>query len=353
MSEAMLHRCGAEGYPARVGTPVARLPWPTIDLHCHLAVPAVEALVASDPGRIAQGAAEAEAIGAASLAVNAAMMADLMPRLTDTATRLADMDAMGVDIQAVSPSPTQYHYWAGEDLARTIVGQINDGIAALCASHPDRFVGLGTVALQHPALAAAQLESAMRDHGFKGVEISSLAAGRDIADRYFDPFWQKADELGAVVFIHPWGTTLGTRLADHYLMNTIGQPFETTVCLSKLIFGGTLDRHPGVKIVAAHGGGYLPAYAGRSDHAHAVRPEAKGCSCRPTQMLRRIWVDSLVYDPRQLRRLIETVGIDRIVLGSDYPFDMGDYYPADLLADLSEEEQRRILGDNARQLLAL
>lgn len=350
---AMLHRCGGADYPVRIGTPVARLPWTTIDLHCHLAVPAVEALVADHPDRIAQAASEAEAIGAASLAVNAAMMADLMPRLTDVSVRLADMDAMGVDIQAVSPSPTQYHYWAEEDLARTIVGKINDGISALCAGHPDRFVGLGTVALQHPALAAAQLESAMRDHGFKGVEISSFAAGRDIADRFFDPFWQKADELGAVVFIHPWGTTLGDRLADHYLMNTVGQPFETTVCLSKLIFGGTLERHPGVKIVAAHGGGYLPAYGGRSDHAHAVRPEAGGCACRPTDHLRRIWFDSLVYDPRQLRYLIDRVGADRIVLGSDYPFDMGDYDPADLLADLSEEEQRRILGENARALLKL
>ncbi|WP_218036699.1 amidohydrolase family protein [Sphingobium sp. EM0848] len=350
---AVLHRCGMADYPVRVGTPVTRLPWTTIDLHCHLAVPAVEALVANHPDRTARAVAEAEAMGAASLAVNAAMMADLMPRLTDVSVRLADMDAMGVDIQAISPSPTQYHYWAEKDLARTVVGRINDGIAALCADHPDRFVGLGTVALQHPSLAAQQLESAMRDHDFKGVEISSLAGGRDIADRFFDPFWQKADELGAVVFIHPWGTTLGTRLADHYLMNTIGQPFETTVCLSKLIFGGTLDRHPGVKIIAAHGGGYLPAYAGRSDHAHAVRPEAQGCSCRPTDILRRIWFDSLVYDPRQLRRLIEEVGIDRVVLGSDYPFDMGDYDPAGLLADLAEEDQRRILGENARTLLNL
>ncbi|QKS01985.1 amidohydrolase [Sphingomonas sp. CL5.1] len=353
MTTPGLHRCSETAGPTPLGTSLQRLPWRTIDLHCHMAVPAVEAMVADQPARIAQAAAEATAIGPQSLAVNAGQMAALAPRLTGVAERLADMDAMGVDIQVVSPSPTQYHYWAGEDLAEEIAGGINAAIAEACAAHPDRLLALGTVSLQHPERAARQLERLMRNERFKGVEISSLVAGRDIADRFFDPFWQKADELGAVVFIHPWGTTLGARLADHYLMNTIGQPFETTVCLSKLIFSGALDRYPEVKIVAAHGGGYLPMYGGRSDHAHAVRPEAGGCACRPTDYLRRLWFDSLAHDPHQLARLIDQVGADRIVLGTDYPFDMGHYAPGPLLAVFDAADQRRIAGGNAEMLLGL
>lgn len=349
--DQLLHRCGTHRAPVPVGVRVPKLAGPAIDLHCHILLAEVEAIVRDQPGFVAQAGAEADAIGARSAAVNQARIAGLVPRLTSVAARLADMDAMGVDVQVISPTPTQYHYWADEGLSDEIVRRINDNILDVCAAHPDRLMGLATVSLQHPAKAAMQLERAVRVDGFKGVEISSRAADMDISDRYFDPFWQKADELGALVFIHPWGTTLGARLSDHYLMNTIGQPFETTVCLSKLIFGGTLDRHPGVKILAAHGGGYLPAYAGRSDQAHAVRPEAAGCACRPSDYLRRIWFDSVVHDPRQLARLVEIVGADRVVLGTDYPFDMGDYDPAGLLADFPEDVQRMILGGNASALL--
>lgn len=350
---APLHRCGPAAPPVAVGTRVERLPGPAIDLHCHVLLPELEAMLASHPGHQAEARAGADALGAPSASVNQARIAQLLPRLTSVSSRIADMDAMGVDIQVISTSPTQYHYWADEDLAEDIVRRVNANILAVCATHPDRLLGLATLSLQHPKRAAAQLEQAIRRDGFRGVEISTLAAGRDIADRYFDPFWQKADELGALVFIHPWGTTLGSRLAEHYLMNTIGQPFETTVCLSKLIFGGTLDRHPGVKILAAHGGGYLPGYVGRSDHAHAARPDARGCACRPSDYLRRIWVDSVVNDAAQLRRLVEVIGADRIVLGTDYPFDMGDYDPAQLLAGLDPDARQRILGGNAAQLLGL
>lgn len=349
---AILHRCSAHA-PVPVGTPVRRLAWRTIDVHCHVMVPAVEALVADHPARIAQAADEVAALGSTAQSVNAAQFGTLMPRLTAIEDRLRDMDAMGVDIQILSPSPTQYHYWAEPDLAATLTGMQNDRIGDYCALHPDRFLGLGAVALQHPAQAADQLEALMRDRGFKGAEISSLVDGRDVADRFFDPFWARAEALGAVIFIHPWGTTLGTRLADHYLMNIIGQPLETTICLSKLIFGGTFDRHPGLRIVAAHGGGFLPAYGGRSDHAHAVRPDARGCGCRPTDYLQRIWFDTVVHDPDQLRRLVEHVGADRVVTGSDYPFDMGEYDPSGLVAALEPNVQRLILGANAEALFGL
>lgn len=335
------------------GTLVRRLPFLAVDMHCHNHSPEVEGLSADHPVRKAVAALEAEAIGAASVRVNVERYASVLPKLTLASERLADMDAMGVDVQVVSPSPLQYAYWAEQALADQLVGLQNEAVAVLCGDHPDRFVGLGTVALQDPARAARQLERLMKKDGFKGVEIGTYVAGRDIADRFFDPFWTKADELGAVVFIHPWGTTVGSRLADHYLMNVVGQPFETTVGLSKLILGGTLDRCPGVKIVAAHGGGYLPAYIGRSDHAYAVRPDAGTCACLPSTYLRRIWFDSVVYDPKQLARLIDAVGADRVVLGTDYPFDMGHYDPAGLVVGLDTETQRRLLGGNAAGMLGL
>jgi aminocarboxymuconate-semialdehyde decarboxylase len=352
-AEPSLHRCSPTHNPVRVGEKVQRLPWRTIDVHCHLFVPAVETLIAGHPQKAAENAAGLEAMGTESAAVNGQMMSTLLPRLCNIDTRRADMDAMGVDIQAVSPSPTQYYTWADPDLADVIADQQNDAIAELCESEPERFIGLGAVSMQHPERAAAQLEALMRQRGFKGVEISTRANQAEIADRRFDPFWAKADELGAVVFIHPWGTTLGARLASHYLANTIGQPLETTVCLSKLIFGGILDRHRNLKIIAAHGGGYLPTYAGRSDHARAVRPDAGGCECPPTDYLKRMWFDSLVYDSRSLARLIDEVGTSQVVLGTDYPFDMGHYDPRTLLSAFDETSQRSILGENAARLFGL
>jgi aminocarboxymuconate-semialdehyde decarboxylase len=292
-------------------------------------------------------------MGPASFETNQAQFTLLRPQLTAVDSRLADMDAMGVDVQIISPSPGQFYYWAEPDLAESIVALQNEAICATCEARPDRFAGLGTVALQQPERAAQQLRHLVRERGLKGVQVSTLVNGKDLADRCFDPFWNAADELGAVVFIHPWGSTLGARLAEHYLMNAIGQPLEHTICLSKLIFGGTFDRHPGLKIVAAHGGGYLPAYVHRSDHAHAVRPEARGCECRPSDYLRRIWFDSVLYETENLLRLIEVVGRDRVVIGTDYPFDMGHYDPAGLVRPLDEQTQRMILGSNAAQLFAL
>ena len=351
--EPQVHRCQPAKSPVLRGTAVPRLPYRTIDMHCHLAAPTVERLVAGLPGKVAETAASREEMGQVSFDINMAQAALLLPQLTTVESRLIDMDAMGVDVQVISPSPAQIYYWAEHELAENIVGLQNDAIAAVCQMFPDRFRGLGAIALQHPEQAAGQLRRIVRERGFKGVEVSSYVSGKDIADRFFDPFWAAADELGAVVFIHPWGTSLGTRLSKHYLMNSIGQPLEHTICLSKLIFSGVLDRHPAVKILAAHGGGYLPAYVQRSDHAHALRPEARGCQCRPSDYLRRMWFDSVVYEADNLRRLIEVVGRDRVVVGTDYPFDMGHYDPSSLIRPLDEETQRMILGVNAETLLGM
>jgi aminocarboxymuconate-semialdehyde decarboxylase len=320
--------------------------------------PAVEPLVTGRPQKQNEPALMLKAMGEASVAHNnTVMLPQALPKLTRLEERLSDMNTMGVDIQVLSPSPTQYYYWADRELAEELVRVQNAHIAAICDQHPERFVGLGTLALQHPELAAAQLEHAMRQLGLKGVEISTSVNGEELDAARLAPFWKRADELGAIVFIHPFGTTLGERVNSHYLSNIIGQPLETTIALSHLIFGGVLDRHPGLKILAAHGGGYLPSYCGRTNHGHAVRPEAQtGAQRQPVEYLRKMWFDTLVYEPEALRHLVDVVGFSRLVIGSDYPFDMGHYDPHGLLAStpgLDEGQMAAILGRNAAGLLGL
>jgi aminocarboxymuconate-semialdehyde decarboxylase len=276
--------------------------------------------------------------------------------MTTLERRLADMDAMGIDIQAISPSPSQFYYWAESQLAAEIVLRCNQQIAELCARHPKRLVGLGNVALQHPALAAEQLEHAVAHLGLRGVEISSSAAGRELDDPVFDRFWAVAERLGCLIFLHPFGTTLGQRLNRYYLSNVIGQPLETTIALSHLIYGGVLDRFPRLRICAAHGGGYLPGYIGRSEHAYRVRPEAGRMSRSPAQYLRQLWFDTVVYDPLALRHLIDRVGATQVVVGTDYPFDMGMYRVHEVIEaipGLSAQERAGILGLNAARLLGI
>jgi aminocarboxymuconate-semialdehyde decarboxylase len=297
-----------------------------------------------------------QAMGEASVRHNLTSMLPIAgPRLTQPERRLADMDEMGVDVQVVSPSPTQYYYWAEPDLAEAVVRGINEGIAELCQRHPRRLAGLGSVALQHPTLALRQLEHAVRDLGLKGVEISTSVNGLELDDPSLRGFWSRAEALGAVVFIHPMGTTLGARTATHYLQNTIGQPLETTIALSRLIFSGVLEAHPALKLVAAHGGGYLPTSIGRSNHAFAVRPEAVADTrIAPLRQLQRVWFDTVVYDAMALRHLIDRVGPSQVVVGTDYPFDMGHYDVhalVDAVPGLTEDERAAILGGNAAALI--
>ncbi len=327
-----------------------------VDIHAHLLVPAVEALVADRPERAAALRQQAEAAGVASTQHNRQLFAtEYLRKLTDIDTRLAHMDAMGVDMQAVSLSPTQYYYWADRDLAQAIALAGNEHLAGLTASHPDRFVGLATVTLQHPDLAAEQLTHAVKTLGLRGCQISTLINGVELADRRHDPFWSCAEALGAVVFVHPLGCTLDERVQAYYLSNIVGQPIETTLALSHLIFGGTLDRHPRLKLCAAHGGGYLPSYIGRSDHGYAVRPESRTMAHAPSTYLKRIWFDSLVYTPQALEHLVRMVGASQVVIGTDYPFDMGMTEPLRQIAEaaLSEADRERIRGGNALELLSI
>ncbi|MDX3661774.1 amidohydrolase family protein [Streptomyces sp. ID05-26A] len=323
----------------------------SIDVHAHCVVEAVEALVRDDPRLQEQRQDEAQRDSPQSRAESARMVRESLPSLTTLEQRLADMDAAGVEAQVVSPSPSQYHYWADEELALRIVRTANRGVADLVAAAPERLAGLGLVALQHPATLAESLEDALA-LGLAGVEISSHAPGVELSDSRLEPFWARAAETGAVVFLHPFGCSLGARLALQYLSNSVGQPVEHAVALSHLIFSGVLDRHPGLRVLAAHGGGYLPHHIGRADHAWRVRPDARGCAEPPSEYLRRLWFDSLVHSPEELGALVRKVGADRVLLGSDHPFDMGTPGPLAALdaAGLAAGERDAIAAGNAEKL---
>ncbi|HEU0102432.1 MAG TPA: amidohydrolase family protein [Mycobacteriales bacterium] len=329
---------------------------PVVDVHAHVVVDEVEAVVHGHPGLAAQRALDARRNGAASGAVSRQRVADRTPQLTGIDRRLADVDAAGVDVQLVSVSPSQYHYYAEPELALTVCSSAGNGVAAVVAEEPARFTGLGLVPLQHPDLCVQALDHAL-SLGLLGVEVSSHAPGPDggtveLSDPALEPFWERAAQTGAVVFLHPFGCSLDGRLDRYHLANTVGQPVEDAVALSSLVFSGVLDRHPGLRVLAAHGGGYLPTHLGRSDHAWAVRPEAHGCAEPPSSYLRRLWFDSLVHSPAALRTLVDAVGADRVLLGSDYPFDMGVADPVERVraAALSASDIELVLRGNAAGL---
>ncbi|MGC0327414.1 aminocarboxymuconate-semialdehyde decarboxylase [Streptomyces sp. SAI-170] len=325
---------------------------PTVDVHAHVLLPEVDALVAGLPGRAEARELDARRNGPAAVAVNGPMVRERVPRLTDVAVRLAAMDAQGVDVQLVSPSPSHYHYWADEETAEKVYRLANEATAAHCSTAPARLRGLGLVPLQHPEQAVLALDHAL-EQGLTGVEISTHAPGRELSDPAYEGFWARAEDTGALVFLHPFGCTLDERLDQWYLSNTVGQPAENAVALSHLIFSGVLDRHPRLKVIAAHGGGYLPTHIGRSDHAWRVRPDAQGCARPPSSYLKRLYFDSLVHDPYVLRELVRVAGADRVLLGSDFPFDMGTEDPlADLrAAGLSDTDLEAVRGGNASALL--
>jgi predicted TIM-barrel fold metal-dependent hydrolase len=325
-----------------------------IDTHAHLAVPAVEGLIAAAPGADRQRLSDAAAMGAASAAVNRVNMPGVWQKLNSIEERLEWMDRSRIDVQLVSPLPSP-HEWADEDLAASIVSTTNTAVAEHCALAPQRLYGIGTVSLQHPSRAALQLVAA-RDAGLRGVQISTTAGpGRELDHPDLEPFWATAAELRMVVMIHPWGCSLGERLSDYYLFNTVGNPVETTLALSRIIFGGVLERHPKLLLWAAHGGGYLGAYLGRSDHAWEHRPDAHTTTTPPSTQFRSVHVDALVYSDMQLRHLVESLGADQIMLGSDYPFDMGLEDPVGRLeqAGLSADVVDAIRGTNAAALFSI
>ena len=273
--------------------------------------------------------------------------------------RTKAMDAAAVDMEIISVNP----FWYGKDrdLAAKIVAIHNEKLAELAASKPDRFAAFASLTLQDPALAATELETAIKKQGLKGAAIGDQVAGSEFADPKFDRVWQKAEELGAVLFIHPQGVPeLSKRLSGNgWQGNTIGNPLATTIALNHLIFQGTLDKFPGLKVLGAHGGGYLPSYAARDDHACLVAPSFCDPTIKlkkqPTEYLKQLYFDALIFTPEALRHLVAQVGASQIMMGSDHPYPWDPHPVENIMATttLSDEEKRAILGENARRVFAL
>ena len=324
----------------------------TIDLHAHMVVPEVASLIR---GEFDPRLDPFLRFGGESTTHNERLAGELMPRLTDPKQRIATMDRQGVRVQAVSIAPPQYHYWAGPDLGTAIARLQNDALAALVAAYPDRIVALGTLPMQAPDRVIVELDRISSTHGFRGVSINPSAQGVDYDALIYEPFWQRVAALDLIVVLHPNGYSDGARLTRYYMVNVVGNPLETTVALSRIILGGVLERHPGLKIVAVHGGGYLPLYADRMDHAFEHRPEVRpNISRRPSEYLLELYFDSVVFG-RGLRALIERVGAEHVVMGSDYPYDMGDVDPVRRVERLGlpPAAHRLVVGGTAARLLGL
>jgi predicted TIM-barrel fold metal-dependent hydrolase len=336
----LLHRAHAQGgtrqtLPVSVGGKTIK----TIDVHTHCHFHEAGALLGADAAKLqippVNGAEEA------FIAID---------------KRLAAMDAQAIDMEVLSINP--FWYDRDRDLAAQIVKIQNEKLAELCASKPDRFAAFASLTLQAPDLAVQELETAVKKQGLKGAAIGDRVNGAEFSDARFHPVWAKAEELGVPLFIHPQGLPeLGKRMEGNgWLANTIANPLGTTIALSHLIFEGTFDRHPGLKVIAAHGGGYLPSYADRSDHACLVGP--KGCNPdiklkkQPSEYLKQIYFDSLIFSPEAIRHLVAQVGAGQIVIGSDYPYPW-EMHPVDPIlatASLSDDEKADILGLTAAKL---
>jgi len=326
----------------------------TIDIHSHVGVPGAAEFVRPhlSPTTAMPLVTFADAH---TRALNQKQEADLVAR-GSLDQRLADLDAMGVDMQIIKPPPPQCYYAVPLDIAVEAARRVNDGVAEFVARRPDRFKGFGTVPMPDGNEAAKELERCATRLGFKGVQILTNVNGTELSDPAFAPFWKKAEELGALVVIHPNGFTQASRLTRFYFNNIIGNPLETTIALSYLIFDGVLERHPNLKILAVHGGGYLASYSGRIDHAWGARSDSRAdLPHPPTTYLKKIYFDTVVFTAHQLQELVRLYGADHILMGTDYPFDMADYDPIGHVCDagLATGSVAAICGGNAKRLLGL
>ena len=328
-----------------------------VDIHCHYFNTEVAAKVAHlNPAQYEPSVKFACAL---TREVNARQMKERAPKLSDIAVRLKDMDRMGIDVQAVSPAPNQTYYWTEPGLGAELARGVNERIAEICGKWPERFVGLGTVPLQDADLAVKELTHCVKFLGLRGVEINPSVNGLDLTDRKLnlERFFSKVQDLDVLIFMHPIGFTQGERLLDHYFNNVIGNPLETTVAASHLIFDGVMQRYPKLKVVLPHGGGYLAHYWARMDHAWSARPDCRtAISRKPSHSLERFYFDTITFDPGMLRQLAERFGADHVLLGTDYPYDMGVEDPVGFIEGvkkLSSIEKSKIMGGNAARLLKI
>lgn len=329
-----------------------------IDVHAHVVPDAYLALVRQgavpDVRLVRDGAREVLEVHGGGASGPVAQRLPLDASWHDPAARLAAMDAAGVDVHVLSPVQFMYHYWLDESLAAALARTVNDGIAAMARHAPRRLVGMATLPLQDPAASVAELD---RVHalGFRAVEIGTHVAGTPLDAPGLDPVYRRAEALGMLVFVHPYAPLGPDRLGRHFLRNLLGNPFETAVAFSHLVLGGVVDRFPGLRVCLAHGGGAVVGVVGRLDRGWALAPPDATRSRRPSEALRHFWYDTITHDVVALEQLVARVGAAQVLLGSDYPFDIGDPDPVGTVGklDLDPRARAAILGDSAARLLGL
>jgi len=327
----------------------------TIDIHCHVMSLECEELVRPifTPDKDPFFRYSSPATGA----YNRKHFNEIVPKLSLPEERLRDMDRMGIDIQAISVAPPQYFYWTEPELGGRLARIQNDNLARIVAERPDRFVGLGTLPLQDVGGSLEELDRIVDELRFPGIEICTSVNGVDFDDPVFVPLFQRIQDRDLLIVLHPNGFSDGERLAAYYLINTIGMPLDSSIALGRMIFGGVFERFPDLKVCVVHGGGYIPFYPARFDHAYHAREDCREYISRPpSSYLRRLYFDTMVFDPTDLGSLIRRYGPDHVLLGTDYPYDMGEDDPLGLIVrveGLDDEERALILGGNAARLLKL
>ena len=330
---------GAAAQPRRREVVVNGKRVKTVDVHAHCAVP--------------------EAMALMGLNVTGQPNLPNILVMTETAERLRAMDEQGIDVEALSINP--YWYTADRDVAQKLITIQNEKLAEACAATPERFAAFATVALQFPDLAAEQLEQGVKKYGLRGAAVGGSVNGEELSDPKYHPFWAKAEQMGVLIFIHPQGTAemnATSRFKGNGLLdNVIGNPLETTIALSHLIFEGTLDRFPGLKICAAHAGGFLPSYAGRSDQGCLTFPDrcTRQLKKKPTEYLKQLYFDNIIFTPEGMRHLVAETGPDQVVMGTDYPYPWTKT-SVDLILNtpgLSDADRVAILGGTAAKLLGI
>jgi aminocarboxymuconate-semialdehyde decarboxylase len=328
-----------------------------IDLHTHILPPQLPDLKRATGygGWVSLEQAEP---GCARMMIDDRLFRVVQQNCWDPVCRLAECDRHGVTLQVLSTVPVMFSYWAQPQHALDLARLLNDHIAEVVRAYPGRFAGLGTLPLQAPDLAVRELERCIRELGLPGVEIGSHVNDWNLDAEELFPVFAAAQELGAAVFVHPWDMMGRDRMARYWLPWLVGMPAETALAVCSLVLGGVLERLPRLRVAFAHGGGAFPWTLGRIDHAFRVRPDlcAVATACAPREQLPRLYFDSLVHDAEALRYLIRTAGVERIALGSDYPFPLGEAEPGRLIESLPEltpAQRDRLLAGTAREFLGM
>ncbi|WP_397473089.1 amidohydrolase family protein [Pusillimonas sp.] len=325
-----------------------------IDIHSHVVPRRVVDQIAQSPSEFLARIDEGQD-GARKVVHEQGYIYPLFDEFHDPEAKLESMDRKGIDISVISPAPPMFYYWADVDLAEKMARLVNDGVADMVAANPARLRGMATIPMQHVDAAIAEMERVVREYGFKAVEIGTSIEGAQLIEERFRPVLKRAQDLGLFVFAHPYYVGAKKGLESFYLTNLIGNPLDTAVMVANLMYSGVLDELPDLKICLAHGGGFTPYQLGRLVHGHKVRPEARQFTqTSPSELIRRFYFDSLVFDPGALRYLIDLVGAERVCIGTDSPFDMGDEHPDQTIASipgLTSHENHEVCCGTAMRLL--